>query len=196
MGQGASAHLGVGPQLLKAAKAGDAELVTRLVSTLPGLLRYSSFHQLSAVHLAVRGDHVDVLRLLFAKAAELEHHAGREAAAAAPAGGSAAGRHADAARPLGLARRRRQQPPPPRPRAPKGLAAQVANAATDRGVTPLMLAAANGCVENVTLLLANVSICVLLLLFSVCAAWGVPLSAVQLARASWHTSVCACVRAC
>jgi ankyrin repeat protein len=196
MGQGASAHLGVGPQLLKAAKAGDAELVTRLVSTLPGLLRYSSFHQLSAVHLAVRGDHVDVLRLLFAKAAELEHHAGREAAAAAPAGGSAAGRHADAARPLGLARRRRQQPPPPRARARKSLAAQMANAATDRGVTPLMLAAANGCVENVTLLLANVSICVLLLLFSVCAAWGVPLSAVQLARASWHTSVCACVRAC
>ena len=73
MGATVSVHLdGSGAALLNAARNGDADAVVALLSTRPELLRFVTLHQLSAAHLAARGDHTSVLSVLFDKAAEIE----------------------------------------------------------------------------------------------------------------------------
>eukprot|EP00878_Enallax_costatus_P005468 GHUV01005739.1.p1 GENE.GHUV01005739.1~~GHUV01005739.1.p1 ORF type:complete len:160 (+),score=44.89 GHUV01005739.1:371-850(+) len=125
MGVAASHIDGTGNQLIKAAKAGQVDLVTELLSAHPGLLRYHTLRHLNICHFAARADHVDVLEQLFSKAEEVEFlgrlHGGN-----------------------------RLEP---------NIVQQLANASSDRGVTPLMLAVERGCVESVKLLLSKVRGC-------------------------------------
>eukprot|EP00879_Flechtneria_rotunda_P000452 GHRR01000551.1.p1 GENE.GHRR01000551.1~~GHRR01000551.1.p1 ORF type:complete len:601 (+),score=258.81 GHRR01000551.1:339-2141(+) len=120
MGANASRHLdGSGSQLVKAAKAGDADLVMELVSRHPELLQYTTMRQFGAVHFAARANHVEVLQHVLMKAAEVEYL-------------------------YRLQKGTKRQ---------LSLVQQLVNAASDRGVTPLMLAADRGCYESVKLLL-------------------------------------------
>jgi len=149
MGQSASVHLsGMGTQLIKASKAGDADAVTELVSSNPQLLRYCTFRHLGPCHYAARGDHVEVLQQLVAKAQEVEQLQWQEAAAngakvhAWLVGGPAQPQEHQLQRP-GQGRH--------------SLVKQLVNATSDRGVTPLMLAVDGGCAASVKLLLEKVS---------------------------------------
>jgi ankyrin repeat protein len=150
MGQTASHLNGLGPQLIKAAKAGDADAVTELVSSNPQLLRYCTFRHLGPCHYAAKHNHVEVLQQLVAKAQEVEQLQWQKAAA------SSAKVHAQLfgtpAEP-DLHSHQAHQP---------GLVKQMVTAATDRGVTPLMLAAEGGSVANVKLLLEKVGCAVAL----------------------------------
>ena len=71
MGAAASHIDGTGSQLIKAVKAGQADLVTELISAHPGLLKYQTLRHLNACHFAARADHVEVLQHLFSKAEEI-----------------------------------------------------------------------------------------------------------------------------
>lgn len=158
MGQVASSHLsGMGTQLIKASKAGDADAVTELVSSNPQLLRYCTFRHLGPCHYAARGDHVEVLQQLVAKAQEIEQLQGREAAASsAQVHARLVGSVPPAAAAATAAPHHQQQPPSLQR---NSLVRQLVNATSDRGVTPLMLAVDGGCVASVRLLLENVSWC-------------------------------------
>jgi ankyrin repeat protein len=124
---GAMSHLdGTGSQLVKAVKCGDATLVTELISAHPHLLRYATMQQFTLLHFAARGDHTDVLQQLFSKAEEAEFM--QQLAQGGRVG---------------------------RPYGPR-LVAQLVNAYSDRGITPLMLAAQCGCLASVKLLLSKV----------------------------------------
>ncbi|WIA19351.1 hypothetical protein OEZ85_003981 [Tetradesmus obliquus] len=123
---GALSHLdGTGSQLVKAVKSGDASLVTELISAHPHLLRYATMRQFTLLHFAARGDHIDVLQQLFSKAEEIEF-------LQQLAQGGRVGRL----------------------RGPR-LVPQLVNAYSDRGITPLMLAAQCGCLASVKILLAK-----------------------------------------
>lgn len=145
MGQTASHLNGLGAQLIKAAKAGDADAVTELVSSNPKLLRYCTFRHQGPCHYAAKHKRVEVLQQLVAKAQEVEQLQWQEAAA------SSAKVHARLfGTPAEPAQHRHQSAQP-------GLVKQLVTAATDRGVTPLMLAAESGSVASVRLLLEKVS---------------------------------------
>lgn len=142
MGQAASSHLsGTGAQLIKAAKAGDADAVTELISAHPALLSYCTFRNFGPAHYAARADHVEVLQQLVAKAEELDHLARQQQ------------------------QQQRMQRPGLAPRTTRGgahhpthnssLTHQLVNAPSDRGITPLMLAVRSSCVASVRLLLAK-----------------------------------------
>lgn len=72
MGAAASHIDGTGNQLVKAAKAGQVDLVTELLSAHPGLLKFHTLRNLTICHVAARANHVDVLEQLFSKAEEVE----------------------------------------------------------------------------------------------------------------------------
>jgi ankyrin repeat protein len=145
MGQTASHLNGMGNQLIKASKAGDADAVTELVSTNPQLLRYCTFRHLGPAHYAARGDHVEVLQQLVAKAQEVEQLQWQAAAA------SSAEVHASLCdAPAGQPQEQHQ------PLRRNSLVKQVVNVTSDRGVTPLMLAVDGGCVASIKLLLEKV----------------------------------------
>lgn len=157
MGQAASAHLtGLGTQLIKASKAGDADAVTELVSSNPQLLRYCTFRHLGPCHYAARGDHVEVLQQLVAKAQEIEQLQWQAAAAA-----SGARAHA---RLVGSTTPATRSPTAAGPNS-SSLVKQLVNATSDRGVTPLMFAVDGGCAASVKLLLEKVRVCMDLLPF-------------------------------
>jgi ankyrin repeat protein len=82
--------------------------------------------QFTLLHFAARGDHTDVLQQLFSKAEEVEFM--QQLAQGGRVG--------------------RQYGP--------RLVAQLVNAYSDRGITPLMLAAQCGCLASVKLLLSKV----------------------------------------
>jgi ankyrin repeat protein len=144
MGQTASHLNGMGTQLIKASKTGDADAVTELVSTNPQLLRYCTFRHLGPAHYAARGDHVEVLQQLVAKAQEVEQLQW-QAAAASSAKVHPSLYDAAAGTPQEQQSLRRNS-----------LVKQVVNATSDRGVTPLMLAVDGGCVASIKLLLEKV----------------------------------------
>lgn len=146
MGQTASHLNGMGNQLIKASKAGDADAVIELVSTNPQLLRFCTFRHLGPAHYAARGDHVEVLQQLVAKAQEVEQLQWQAAAA------SSAKVHASLCdAPTGQPQEQQQHP-----LRRNSLVQQVVNATSDRGVTPLMLAVDGGCVASIKLLLEKV----------------------------------------
>lgn len=151
MGHSASHLNGMGSQLIKASKVGDADAVTELVSTNPQLLRFCTFRHLGPAHYAARGDHVEVLQQLVAKAQEIEQLRWQAAAA-----DKACMHLAGAAQPA-----QHHQPHPQHRRQEAAshqhsLVQQVVNATSDRGITPLMLAVDGGCVASVKLLLEKV----------------------------------------
>ncbi|KAF6258492.1 ankyrin repeat-containing domain protein [Scenedesmus sp. NREL 46B-D3] len=122
----ALSHLdGTGSQLVKAVKSGDAMLVTELISANPQLLHYATMRQFTLLHFAARGDHTDVLQQLFSKAEEVEFM--QQLAQGGRVG---------------------------RPCGPR-LVSELVNAYSDRGITPLMLAAQCGCLATVKLLLSK-----------------------------------------
>lgn len=150
MGQTASHLNGMGNQLIKASKAGDADAVTELVSTNPQLLRFCTFRHLGPAHYAARGDHVEVLQQLVAKAQEVEQLQWQEAAAGgAKVHARLFGTPLDPQLEQQHHRRRSSMEH-------DSLVKQVVNAASDRGITPLMLAVDGGCVASVKLLLEKV----------------------------------------
>ena len=149
MGQTASHLNGMGTQLIKASKAGDADAVTELVSSNPQLLRYCTFRSLGPCHYAARGDHVEVLQQLVAKAHEVEQLQWQAAAASGAKAQARLVGDAPAAQPAHQECSKRGN-----------LVKQLVNAASDRGVTPLMLAVEGGCKASVKLLLEQVG-CVL-----------------------------------
>lgn len=142
MGQAVSLHLsGTGTQLIKAAKAGDADAVTELVSRHPVLMSFSTFRAFGPAHYAARADHLEVLQQLIAKAEELDHLRRQQQGSRGGRGG--AHRFSSSS----------QRPHDPHHR--QSLVLQLVNAPSDRGITPLMLAVRNGCVASVKLLLAK-----------------------------------------
>jgi ankyrin repeat protein len=146
MGQTASHLNGLGPQLIKAAKAGDADAVTELVSSNPQLLRYCTFRHMGPCHYAAKHNHVEVLQQLVAKALEVEQLQWQEAAA------NSAKVHAQLfGYPVEAGQHMHRHHA-----AQSGLVQQLVSATTDRGVTPLMLAAESGNVASVKLLLEKV----------------------------------------
>jgi ankyrin repeat protein len=152
MGQAASLHLsGVGSQLIKAIKAGDADAVTELVSRHPQLLRYCNLRQLGPCHYAAKGQHVEVLQQLVAKAQEVEQLQWQEAAAnGAKVHSSLFGGGGGAPAQLPAQAHHRSS------RERESLVKQLVNAASDRGVTTLMLAVDSGCMASIKLLLEKV----------------------------------------
>jgi ankyrin repeat protein len=162
MGQTASHLNGMGTQLIKASKAGDADAVTELVSSNTQLLRYCTFRHLGPCHYAARGDHVEVLQQLLAKAHEVEQLQWQAAAASGAKVHARLVGDASAAQPVEQECSTRGS-----------LVKQMVNAASDRGVTPLMLAVDGGCKASVKLLLEQVG-CVLTVTWCADASAGQP----------------------
>lgn len=138
MGQASSIHLG--RQLIKAIEAGDVDAVMKLVTQHPQLLHYSTFARFGPCHYAAKGSHTEVLQLLLAKADELDQQATLQAGSSSTSSTSTGALHQGHHNKAG------------------SLTTRLVNAPSDRGVTCLMLAAKNGSLDCVRLLLDKVRV--------------------------------------